>query len=110
MPENSERPRAEVQDLSALVAYQPGSVVSRMLLKKPSGSVTLFAFARGEGLSEHTAPFDALVYVAEGEAEITIGGTPYRVGEGQTITLPAGVPHAVHAAADFKMMLVMLRA
>ena len=99
-----------MRDLAGLAACQPGSVVSRMLLKNAGGSVTLFAFAAGEGLSEHTAPFDALVYVVEGEAQVEVGGEPYVVGAGRTITLPADVPHALHAAQDFKMLLVMLRA
>ena len=92
-----------------LVQYQPGTVVSRTLVKKPTGTVTLFAFDAGEALSEHTAPFDALVLVADGEAEITIAGTPYRVHAGELLRLPANLPHAVRAVQRFRMMLIMIR-
>lgn len=95
--------------LADLIAYQAGSIVSRMLLKKKSGNITLFAFGAGEGLSEHTTPHDALVYVIDGEADVTIGGNAHRVKAGETLLLPAHVPHAVHAPADFKMLLVMLK-
>ena len=98
----------EKQTLEDLVAYQPGAIVSRMLLKKPSGNVTLFAFGQGEGLSEHTTPHDALVYLIDGEADIDLDGATHRLAAGETITLPAHVPHAVRAPADFKMLLVML--
>jgi quercetin dioxygenase-like cupin family protein len=99
-----------VRRIEDLAAYAEGSVVSRMLLKKKTGSVTLFAFDRGEGLSEHTAPFDAFVLVTDGEAEITIGDEAHRVVAGETIILPANVPHALHAVEPFRMLLVMLRA
>ena len=92
-----------------LVSYQPGSVVSREVVKKKTGTVTLFAFDEGQGLSEHTAPFDALVHVLDGVAEITIGGTPKRVAAGELILMPANVPHALKAVGRFKMMLVMIR-
>ncbi len=92
-----------------LVGYQPGAVVSREVLKKKTGSVTLFAFDEGQGLSEHTAPFDALVHVLDGVAEITIGGAPNRVAAGELIVMPANVPHALKAVGRFKMMLVMIR-
>ncbi len=98
-----------VSRLADLVAVQPGAVVSRMLLKTRGGNVTLFAFGAGEGLSEHTTPHEALVVLVEGEADVTVGGATYRMGAGQTIHLPAGVPHAVQAATDFKMLLVMLK-
>jgi quercetin dioxygenase-like cupin family protein len=94
---------------SDLVAPQPGAVVSRTLIKKASGTVTVFAFDAGEGLSEHTAPFDALVLGLEGEADISISGTPHHVSVGQILKLPAGEPHAVKAATPFKMLLVMVR-
>jgi quercetin dioxygenase-like cupin family protein len=94
---------------SALVEYQTGAIVSRTLLKKPGGTVTAFAFAAGEGLSEHSAPFDALVLVAEGTCEISIAGVPHRVTAGQLLRLPGGQPHAVKAVTPFKMILVMLR-
>jgi len=103
-------PTAEVKSLTSLVQYQEGSIVSRILLKNPGGTVTLFAFGKGEGLSEHTAPFDALVICVEGEAEIEISGEKYRLQEGETITMPANAPHAVRAARDFKMLLVMIKA
>lgn len=94
---------------SDLVVLQPGAVVSRTLIKKASGTVTAFAFDAGEGLSEHTAPFDALVLDLEGEADISISGTPHHVSAGQILKLPAGKPHAVRAATPFKMLLVMIR-
>jgi len=93
-----------------LVEYQPGAVVSRTLIKKPAGTVTVFAFDAGEGLSEHTAPYDALVLGVDGEAEISIAGVAHRVAMGQLLALPAGRPHAVKAATPFKMLLVMIRA
>lgn len=102
--------RAEVNGLADMLQYQRGAVVSRVLLKNKGGTVTLFAFDEGEGLSEHTAPFDALVLVIDGEAEVEIGGQAYRVAEGETITLPANIPHAVRALASFKMLLTMIRA
>jgi quercetin dioxygenase-like cupin family protein len=101
---------AEVKSLNELLQYQDGSIVSRVLLKNKGGTVTLFAFDLGEGLSEHTAPFEALVFVVDGEAEVEIAGKAYRVGRGETITLPANIPHAVKAAARFKMLLTMIRA
>jgi quercetin dioxygenase-like cupin family protein len=93
----------------ALAAYQAGAVVSRELVRRKTGSVTVFAFDKGQGLSEHVAPFDALVQVLDGVAEITIGGTPHRVGKGELILMPAGVPHALKAVRRFKMMLIMIR-
>jgi quercetin dioxygenase-like cupin family protein len=104
------RQAAEAKSLKSLAQYQKGSIVSRILLKNPGGTVTLFAFSKGEGLSEHTAPFDALVICVEGEAEIEIAGEKYRLQEGETITMPANAPHAVRAASDFKMLLVMIKA
>lgn len=96
-------------NLTDLVTYQESSVVSRVLTKGPSGSVTAFAFDEGQDLSEHTTPFDALLQVIEGTATITIAGEPHRVKTGQIIRLPANVPHAVAADERFKMLLVMLR-
>lgn len=101
---------AEVRPLIELLQYQDNSIVSRVLLKNKGGTVTLFAFDQGEGLSEHTAPFEALVFVLDGEAEVTIDGAAYRVGQGETITLPANIPHAVRAETRFKMLLTMIRA
>ncbi len=100
---------AAVVKQADLVQYQDGTVVSRTLIKKPTGTVTVFAFDQGEGLSEHTAPFDALVFLIEGEAEIAIAGTPHRVAAGDLLKLPAGRPHAVRALTRFKMALVMIR-
>ncbi len=100
---------ADVLSLVDLVQYQTGTVVSRTLVKKPTGTVTVFAFDVNEGLSEHTAPFDALVFVVDGEAEITIAGTPYRVHAGEMLRLPANQPHALRAVERFKMVLTMIR-
>lgn len=101
---------AEVKPLDGMLQYQDGSIVSRVLLKNQGGTVTLFAFDVGEGLSEHTAPFDALVVVTDGEADIQVAGESFKVKQGETIVLPANRPHAVKATAKFKMMLIMLRA
>jgi quercetin dioxygenase-like cupin family protein len=94
---------------AGLVKYQTDAVVSRTLIKKPTGTVTLFAFDEGQELSEHTAPFDALVHVLDGETEITISGKPLRLSAGQMVIMPANKPHAVKAVGRFKMMLVMVR-
>jgi len=96
-------------NLENLVEYQEGSVVSKQIIKKEIGNVTLFAFDEGEGLSEHTAPFDAMVYVLEGEGEIVISGDPNIVIAGEFIIMPANKPHALNAHKRFKMMLVMIR-
>jgi quercetin dioxygenase-like cupin family protein len=101
---------AEVKQLAELLQYQDGSIVSRVLLKNKGGTVTLFAFDVGEGLSEHTAPFDALVVVTDGEADVEIAGESFRVRQGETIILPANRPHAVKAVSRFKMLLIMIRA
>jgi quercetin dioxygenase-like cupin family protein len=92
-----------------LVAYQAGSVVSRIILKKSTGNVTVFAFDQGQGLSEHTTPFDALVQILDGAAEITVGGTPHDLRAGDMILMPANVPHALKANERFKMALTMIR-
>ena len=92
-----------------LVGYQEGAVVSRELIRKGTGTVTAFAFDEGQGLSEHTTPFDALVLIVEGEAEIAIAGTPHRLRAGDVILMPGGQPHALHAVERFKMMLTMIR-
>jgi quercetin dioxygenase-like cupin family protein len=101
---------AEVKQLTGLLQYQDGAIVSRVLLKNKGGTVTMFAFDVDEGLSEHTAPFDALVVVTDGEADVEIAGDGFRVREGDTIILPANRPHAVRAATKFKMLLIMIRA
>jgi quercetin dioxygenase-like cupin family protein len=93
-----------------MIDYQPGSVVSRQLVKTKAGNLTLFAFDKGEGLSEHSAPFDALVYLLDGTAEITISGKSVHLKQGEMIIMPAHQPHALKATERFKMMLVMLKA
>ena len=105
---NKENP--EILDLETLLEYQEGSVVSRMLLNKKIGTVTLFSFDKGEGLSEHTAPFDALAYIIDGKAEIIISKKVYILERGQMITMPANDPHALKALERFKMMLIMVKA
>jgi quercetin dioxygenase-like cupin family protein len=100
---------AEPAALSQLVDYQPGAVVSREVIARPGGSVTLFAFDEGQGLSEHTAPFDALVSVLDGEAQVTISDRTVAVAAGQMIVMPANRPHALKARRRFKMLLVMIR-
>src|SRR5476649_2709272 len=95
---------------ATLAAYQEGAVVSRILLKRGGGTVTLFAFDEGQSLSEHTAPFDAIAHVLEGEALITIAGTPLVLRAGDMVLMPADQPHAVHAQSRFKMLLTMIRA
>jgi len=92
-----------------LVDYQKGSVVSRTILEKETGTVTLFAFDQGQGLSEHTAPYDALVYILDGEADITISGRTHQLSVGEMIIMPANEPHALKAVKRFKMKLTMIR-
>ena len=101
--------KSEVLNLDSMLEYQEGSVVSRALMKKDVGTVTLFSFDADEGLSDHSAPFDALVYVFDGEAVITISGKPYNLTKGQMIIMPANEPHALKANKKFKMMLIMLK-
>jgi quercetin dioxygenase-like cupin family protein len=91
------------------VEYADGSVVSKTLLDKKTGTLTLFAFDKGQGLSEHTAPFDATVQIVDGQAELTVGGVPHRVHAGQLFIMPANVPHSVRAIERFKMLLIMIR-
>lgn len=95
--------------LDDLIEYQEGSVVSREIIRKETGTVSIFAFDIGEGLSEHTAPFDAMVQVIDGRAEIIIGGNKNLVDEGDMIIMPANIPHALHAVEKFKMVLTMIR-
>jgi quercetin dioxygenase-like cupin family protein len=92
-----------------MVNYQEGSVVSRQITKADAGNVTLFAFDTEQGLSEHTAPFDALVHILEGEEEVTISGAPFRLNAGDVIIMPANEPHALKAIQKFKMLLTMIR-
>jgi quercetin dioxygenase-like cupin family protein len=95
--------------LHTFVQYQTGSVVSKEIIRKDKGTVTLFAFDQGQGLSEHTAPFDALVYILEGEARITISKKPFSIQAGEMIIMPANEPHALSAENKFKMLLIMIR-
>jgi len=92
-----------------LIGYQEGSVVSRTIIDKNTGTLTLFAFDEGQGLSEHTAPFDALVYILDGEAEVTISGKSTNLREGEMVIMPANQPHALRTIKRFKMMLVMIK-
>ena len=104
-----EMPIAEITRLIDLVNYQEGAVVSRTLVNRATGTVTLFAFDEGQGLSEHTAPFDALAYLLDGEAEIVISGKPLRVTAGEVVLMPADQPHSLKALSRFKMQLTMIR-
>lgn len=108
-PHNKESLAGQTKNLAALINYQEGSVVSRTIIDKDAGTVTLFAFDQGQGLSEHTAPFDALVYVVEGEADVALSGKPLRVKGGEMTIMPAGKPHALSAVTEFKMLLIMIR-
>ncbi len=102
--------KAQAAKLSGLIDYQEGAVVSRTIIDKKAGTVTLFAFDQGQGLSEHTAPYDALVQVLDGEAEVTISGNPFIVRSGEITVMPANKPHALKAVTKFKMALIMIRA
>jgi len=110
MPEDTTtRSEPKQEKLTEMIAYQEGSVVSRTLIKKKTGTLTLFAFAEGEGLSEHTSPYEALVHIIDGDAVVTISGKEYRLESGEVIFLPAGEPHGLRAEKPFKMMLSMIR-
>ena len=100
---------AEVGGLADMVQYQKGSIVSRALISKKTGTVTLFAFDKDQALSEHTAPYDALVHVLDGVAEITISGKPFSIRQGEAILMPANEPHALKATKSFKMILTMIK-
>ena len=106
----STAPKAEILNMAKLVDYQEGSVVSRQITKAEAGNVTLFAFDAGQELSEHTAPFDALVHVVDGKAKIVISGKSFQLTSGDAIVMPADEPHAVKATSKFKMLLTMIRA
>jgi quercetin dioxygenase-like cupin family protein len=112
-PADAEKKRGElagkVLAVNDLLQYQDGTVASRMIVFKKAGTITLFAFDAGEGLSEHSAPFDAILTVTDGEAEVTIAGTPFTVRSGGMIILPANKPHGVQARQRFKMTLTMIR-
>jgi quercetin dioxygenase-like cupin family protein len=107
--ENTRKLIAQATKLTGLIDYQEGSVVSRTIIDKKAGSVTLFAFDQGQGLSEHTAPYDALVHILDGEADIVISSKPIRLKKGEMIIMPANEPHALKALTRFKMILTMIR-
>jgi quercetin dioxygenase-like cupin family protein len=109
MNPNKNTLKAEATNLKDLIDYQADSVVSRTIIDKQAGTITLFAFDNGQGLSEHTAPYDALVYIIEGEAEVTINGKPLKLKQGELTIMPANQPHALTAVTKFKMLLVMIR-
>ena len=106
---NANKLVAQAVNLTGLIEYQAGSVVSRTIIDKKAGTVTLFAFDEGQGLSEHTAPYDALVYILDGEADITLSGKPVRLKKGELTIMPADEPHALTAVTKFKMLLTMIR-
>lgn len=103
-------PAAQAVDLLRLVEYAEGAIVSRTIAENDAGTLTLFAFDAGQGLSEHSTPFDAIVQILEGEGELTIGGNTFRAATGQLVVMPANLPHAVRAPKRFKMLLTMFRA
>ena len=109
--EKSEKTKlfARAVNLSSLIDYQAGSVVSRTIIDKTAGTVTVFAFERGQGLSEHTAPYNALVYIIDGEAQVTISNNPIKLKKGELTIMPANEPHAISAVTNFKMLLTMIR-
>jgi len=100
---------AQAVNIAELISYQTGSVVSRTVIDKKAGTVTLFAFDNGQGLSEHTAPYDAVVYILDGEADVVISGKPVRLKKGEFTIMPANEPHALSAVTRFKMLLIMIR-
>jgi len=106
---SNEFERSKIFSFIESVDYAEGAIVSKTVLKKESGNISLFAFAKGEALSEHTAPFDAMIQVVEGKGEITIGGSPFILESGQTIIMPADIPHSVKAVEKFKMVLTMIK-
>ena len=107
---NETFPRSQVLSMKDQIEYSNGSIVSMQVIKMPAGNLTLFAFDKGQELSEHSAPFDALVQVIDGEVEIRIAGIEYNLVEGQSIIMPADIPHAVKARSRFKMLLSMIKA
>jgi quercetin dioxygenase-like cupin family protein len=107
--ESSQALASKATNLSNLIGYQDGAVVSRTIINKETGTVTLFAFDQNQGLSEHTAPYDAMVYIIEGTGDITISGKPVRLEKGEMTIMPANEPHALTAVTRFKMLLTMIR-
>jgi quercetin dioxygenase-like cupin family protein len=110
MKDANENLLAKALKMASMAEYQEGSVVSRTIIDKKVGTVTLFAFAQGQGLSEHVAPYDAFVYILDGQAEITISGKVLNLVQGEMVIMPANEPHALKAVKPFKMLLVMIRA
>jgi len=109
MSNKKQEPKAQASNLSSLIDYQEGSIVSRTLIDKKTGTVTLFAFDENQGLSEHTAPYDAMVYVLDGEVEVTISSKPIKLKQGEMTIMPANEPHALSAKTRFKMLLTMIK-
>jgi len=107
--ESNEFKRSETFTYVSSVDYAAGAIVSKTVLKKQTGNISLFAFDKGEALSEHTAPFDAVIQVVDGKGEVTIGGKPFVLSAGDTIIMPGGIPHSVKAVERFKMVLTMIR-
>lgn len=107
--ETNEFERAKIFGFSDSIDYSDGGIVSKTVLKKQSGNISLFAFARGEALSEHTAPFDAMISIVDGKGEVIIGGKPFVLKTGESIIMPANIPHAVNAIEKFKMVLTMIK-
>jgi len=107
--DSNEFSKSAVFSFSESVEYSSGAIVSKTVLKKQTGNISLFAFDKGEALSEHTAPFDALIQVVDGRGEVIIGGKPFQLDAGQSIIMPANIPHAVKAVEKFKMVLTMIR-
>ena len=105
----NEFPKGKQFRFTSEVEYTGGGIVSKNVLKRPTGNISLFAFDKGEGLSEHTAPFDAIVQVLDGKVKITIGGEPHDLEVGETIIMPANISHALHATERFKMLLTMIK-
>lgn len=101
--------KGAILNLAEMVEYSTGGVISKQVLKNEAGNITLFSFDKGQGLSEHTAPFDAMVEILDGEAEITINGKPLVLITGQSVIMPAGIPHALYASKHFKMLLIMIK-
>jgi quercetin dioxygenase-like cupin family protein len=106
---SNEFDKAKAFSFNDSIEYASGGIISKTVLKKETGNISLFSFAKGEALSEHTAPFDAMIQVVDGKAEIIIGGKPFILEAGQTIIMPANIPHAVNAMEKFKMVLTMIR-
>jgi Uncharacterized conserved protein, contains double-stranded beta-helix domain len=107
--ESNEFEKAKVFSFNDSVEYASGGILSKTVLKKETGNISLFSFAKGEALSEHTAPFDAMIQVVDGKGEVTIGGKPYILKAGEAIIMPANIPHAVKAVEKFKMVLTMIK-